>query len=294
MPVALLTSIAMCAFAANSILCRLALGSSSIDPASFSALRLAAGALALYALHRATRGRTATLGGSWPSAALLFLYAFPFSFAYVSIATGTGALILFGAVQATMLSVGIVSGERVTLAQAAGLMSAACGLVYLVLPGIAAPAPIGSALMAMAGVAWGFYSLRGRGASDALSETTGNFLRSAPLAALAPLALGGLSASPRELSLPGALLAVSSGALASGLGYAVWYAALRGLSRTRAATVQLSVPILAALGGVLFMGEAVSPRLLVSAALVLGGLGFALRVPRVPSPSPNAPQPRAE
>jgi drug/metabolite transporter (DMT)-like permease len=203
---------------------------------------------------------------------MLFLYAVPFSFSYVSLSTGTGALILFGAVQATMLIAGVASGERPLPLQWTGIALAIGGLVYMVLPGVSAPSPTGSALMAVAGVAWGLYSLRGRGAEDPLAETGANFVRSVPLAvAVSVIALGDL-----HLTARGAALAVASGAAASGLGYVIWYAALRGLSATAAAIVQLSVPVLAALGGVVFMGETISRRLLIASALILGGVLLAL------------------
>lgn len=238
-------------------------------------MRLASGALMLMLLCRLRRGG-APMGGSWKSSVLLFLYAVPFSFAYDSLATGTGALILFGAVQATMLIAAVTSGERPGLLQWAGLATAVVGLVYLVLPGVSAPAPGGSALMAVAGIAWGFYSLRGRGVTDPLAETAGNFVRSVPMvAAVAIATIGDLHLSPH-----GALLAVTSGALASGLGYAIWYAALRGLTATVAATVQLSVPVLASAGGVIFMAEAITHRLLIASVLILGGVGLALLRPR--------------
>jgi drug/metabolite transporter (DMT)-like permease len=266
-----LTVLALTAFAANSVLCRAALGGGTIDAASFSALRLLSGALILWLLVTLRPGRT-TLGGSWPSATSLFLYAVPFSFAYESLATGTGALILFGAVQATMLIAAVRSGERPSSLQWLGLLTAIGGLVYLVLPGVSAPDPLGSALMTVAGISWGFYSLRGRAATDPLGETAGNFARSLPMMALVSAAsLGAL-----RVDAAGALLAVTSGALASGVGYAIWYAALPGLTAARAATVQLSVPVLAAAGGVIFMVEAVTPRLAIASVLILGGVALAL------------------
>ncbi len=271
MRVAVLTILALTAFAANSVLCRAALGDDAIDAASFSVLRLCSGALTLWLLVRLRPGRT-TLGGSWPSATYLFLYAVPFSFAYESLATGTGALILFGAVQATMLIAAVASGERPGWLQWLGLLTALGGLVYLVLPGVSAPDPLGSALMTVAGIGWGFYSLRGRAATDPLGETAGNFARSLPMVALVSAAsLGAL-----RVDASGAMLAVTSGALASGVGYAIWYAALPGLTATIAATVQLSVPVLAAMGGVILMAEAITPRLVTASLLILGGVALAL------------------
>ena len=281
MRTAVLTAVALAAFAANSILCRAALGSGAIDAGSFSAVRLLSGALVLALLMRLRPG-AATTGGSWSSAALLFLYAVPFSFAYNTLSTGTGALVLFGAVQATMLTAAVMSGERPGRLQWAGLLTAIGGLVYLVLPGVSAPSPLGSALMALAGFAWALYSLRGRATADPLAETAGNFMRSLPWVALvasAPMfGLGEL-----HVSASGVVLATASGALASGIGYAVWYAALTGLTATVAATVQLSVPVLAAVGGVVFMAEGITERLLVASLLILGGVGTALFRPRAPA-----------
>ena len=271
MRIVALTILALTAFAANSVLCRAALGEGTIDAASFSALRLLSGALALWLLVTLRPGRT-TLGGNWRSATYLFLYAVPFSFAYESLSTGTGALILFGAVQATMLIAAVLSGERPGWLQWLGLLTALGGLVYLVLPGVSAPDALGSALMTVAGVGWGFYSLRGRSATDPLGETAGNFARSLPMVALVSAA----SLGAVRVETTGAMLAVTSGALASGVGYAIWYAALPGLTAASAATVQLSVPVLAAMGGVILMAEVVTPRLLIASLLILGGVALAL------------------
>ena len=269
----ILTGLAMIAFAANSVLCRVALGGAAIDAASFSSVRLAAGALTLALMTAATgRGAAICTLGNWPSAGLLFLYAVPFSFAYLTLSTGTGALLLFGAVQATMILAGLLAGERPHPLEWTGLAVALAGLVYLVFPGLTAPAPAGSALMLTAGVAWGCYSLRGRGSGDPIGTTTGNFVRAVPFAvAVSAALLSRVHLSPRGLGL-----ACASGAITSGCGYVIWYAALRGLSATRAATVQLSVPILAAAGGVLFLAEAVSLRLVLSGVTILGGVGLAL------------------
>jgi drug/metabolite transporter (DMT)-like permease len=209
---------------------------------------------------------------NWTAAALLFLYAVPFSFAYVNLSTGTGALILFGSVQATMLIAALASGEQPHPLQWVGLAVAVGGLVYLVLPGISAPSPLGSLLMAVAGIAWGLYSLVGRRVVDPLGQTRDNFVRSLPMAAVVSLAAAG----DLRITLSGAALAVASGAVASGVGYAIWYTALGGLTATLAATVQLSVPIIAAAGGIVFMGETVTRRLLVASVLVLGGVALAL------------------
>ena len=270
--VSLLTTAAMVAFAANSVLCRAALGGGEIDAASFSAIRLLSGAVALSAIHAVRRGARTPRRAGWFSAALLFLYAVPFSFAYNTLTTGTGALILFAAVQATMLVAGLASGERPRLLQWIGLAAALGGMMYLVLPGVTAPSPTGSVLMAVAGIAWGLYSLHGRGAVDPLGESRDNFVRSVPMVAVVSL----LSVGDFEMTPVGALLAVTSGALASGAGYVIWYTALGGLTATFAATVQLSVPVIAAAGGVLVMGESVTFRLVLSSVLILGGVALAL------------------
>jgi drug/metabolite transporter (DMT)-like permease len=274
---AVLTAVTMVGFAANSILCRLALGARTIDAASFAALRLGSGALMLFAIARAMhRDGGGGERGSWLSATMLFAYALPFSLAYLSLSAGTGALILFGMVQATMVLAGLSGGERPRVLEWLGLAAALAGLVYLVSPGLEAPSASGSTLMAGAGVAWGIYSLRGRGVRDPVRVTADNFARSVPMvlaAAALSAALAGAHVSAR-----GALLAVVSGAVTSSLIYVVWYAAVRGLTATRAATVQLSVPALAALGGVAFLAEPLTPRLILSAALILGGVGVALAV----------------
>jgi drug/metabolite transporter (DMT)-like permease len=271
----LLTLLAMIAFAANSLLCRLALGHTGIDAASFTTIRLASGALALW-LIVAMRGAGA-VGGSWPSAGALFAYAAAFSFAYLSLAAGVGALLLFGAVQATMILAGLRAGERLDLQQSMGLTLALGGLVYLMLPGLSAP-PLGGALLMLgAGVAWGVYSLRGRGTADPLGATAGNFLRAAPLG----IGLGVAALPWAQLDVAGAGYAVLSGALASGAGYAVWYAALRGLHATHAATVQLSVPVIAAAGGVALLGEPVTLRLAFASVAILGGIALVVHAPAV-------------
>jgi drug/metabolite transporter (DMT)-like permease len=266
----ILTIITMTAFATNSVLCRMALGAHAVDAASFTAVRLVSGAVTLAALTLFLRGYHALTAGSWLSGFELFLYAVAFSFAYLSLSAGTGALILFGSVQATMIISGLRSGERPHMLQWAGLAIALAGLIYLVFPGITAPSPGGSLLMAMAGVAWGLYSLRGRGVEDPLSRTSGNFIRAVPFAAVVwASGVQGLHAEPR-----GILLALLSGTLASGIGYVIWYSALRGLSSTRAATVQLSVPVLAAFGGVIFLAEVVTLRLVIASILILGGVAL--------------------
>jgi drug/metabolite transporter (DMT)-like permease len=270
-----LTTVAMLAFAANSLLCRLALQDATIDPASFGSVRLVSGALILAAIVRWRAGPPAAARTDWLAAAMLWAYVAGFSFAYLTLTAGTGALILFGAVQVTMFSAGLHAGERFTASAWAGLAIAVGGLIYLVSPGVTAPAPLGAALMGGAGIAWGIYSLRGRGAGEPVAATAGNFLRASPLA----LALSALSiafAGTLHVSTQGVLLAIASGALTSGLGYVVWYAALPGLTALRAATVQLSVPPIAAAGGALLLAEALSLRLLLSSAAILGGIALVL------------------
>ena len=267
-----LTILTLIAFAANSVICRLALGEETIDAVGFTAVRLVSGALTLLLLCVARRRAFVMPGaGDWISAVMLFVYAATFSLAYLSLSTGTGALILFGAVQVTMIVVGLAAGERLHPLQWGGLVAALTGLVYLVSPGLSAPSPGGAVLMAVAGVAWGVYSLRG-GGSDPVATTAGNFVRAAPLALVA----GAVMYSELRLTLPGVLLAVFSGAVTSGIGYVLWYAALRGLTTTSAAVLQLSVPVLAALGGVALMSETVTMRLVVASAVTLGGVGLAV------------------
>lgn len=264
---------ALASFAANSVLCRLALGGAAIDAGSFSAIRLASGAAALWLIVAVRAGGSAQPGGSWLSAGTLFLYAVTFSFAYLDLSAGAGALILFGSVQASMILGAFRAGDRPNMRESAGMLLALGGLGYLASPGLAAPSFSGALLMAIAGGAWGVYSLRGRGAADPLGDTAGNFVRTLPLA----IGLGLTVLHDSRVSAEGVLLAVMSGALTSGVGYMLWYAALRGLSVTRAAAVQLCVPILAAGGGVAFLSEEISSRLVVGAALILGGVGLALR-----------------
>jgi drug/metabolite transporter (DMT)-like permease len=269
-----LTAAAMLAFAANSLLCRAALGGGHADAATFTLLRLAGGALALGLLARTRAIPPPPARFAWGSAVALFAYAIGFSLAYRRIPAGAGALLLFAAVQLTMIGAGLRGGERPRAPEWAGLALSIAGLVVLARPGFARPDSQGALLMVVAGAAWGVYSLRGRGRADAVGLNAASFARAVPLAlaasAVAAL-LGGARVSPLGVSL-----ALGSGALASGLGYAVWYAALRGLTATRAAIVQLSVPPLAAAGGVLLLGERLSARLLVASVLILGGIALAV------------------
>ncbi len=268
----LLAGIALLAFAANSVLCRLALRDGAIDPASFTAVRIASGALMLLVVAATARSEGGARPRSWRAAAMLFLYAAAFSFAYVSLSAGTGALFLFGAVQVTMLVAATLGGERLGSLQWVGFLSAVGGLAWLVAPGVTAPSPSGALLMTGAGIAWGLYSVHGRGSSAPLLETRTNFVLAVPMALLLVLvAMKGLHLSPRGVGL-----AVISGAVTSGLGYVVWYRALRSLSGVSAALVQLATPVITAVGGILWLGEALTHRVVVATVLVLGGIALAI------------------
>ena len=266
-----LTTLSMLAFAGNSLLCRLALQQSQLDAGSFTSIRLVSGALVLWLVARKFRGDQ-NGAGNWPSALALFIYAAAFSFAYVRLPTATGALLLFGAVQATMISYGLWKGERLRALQRVGLALALSGLLGLLLPGLSAPPLAGSVLMIGAGVAWGVYSLRGKGAGDPTRVTAGNFLRAAPIAIALSLLM--LVLQRVTLDAAGIGYALASGALTSGLGYAIWYTVLPALKATTAATVQLSVPVLAALGGIVFLGETVTLRLGLASLAILGGIAL--------------------
>jgi len=267
---AALTAAALVGFASNSILCRMALAPRLIDAASFTTIRLGAGALALALLARASNSPSGGYGASrWMAAILLFTYAAAFSFAYLRLSAGTGAIVLFGAVQATMIGWGLISGERLRRIQWVGFAAALGGLVLLTLPGLTAPDTAGLGLMALAGASWGVYSILGKGAGHPLSATAANFLLAFPFAAAASL-LPGL---PAHTSTRGVVLAAGSGAIASGLGYVLWYAALKGgLTSLRAGVVQLAVPVLTAAGGRLVLNETITPRMLVAAAVIFGGV----------------------
>jgi len=266
-----LTVVAMVAFAANSVLCRLALGAGLIDAASFATVRTISGAVLLAAILL-LRQETVAARPDWRSVVALYLYMVFFAFAYLSLSAGTGALILFGAVQLTMFTVALRSGEQFPMISWAGLVLAIAGLVYLVSPGLTAPDPLGAALMTIAGISWGAYSLVGRSAKDPVEATAHNFLYAVPLVVATSLVFIGDFA----ITATGAAYAVVSGAVASGVGYVIWYAALRGLTGTGAATVQLSVPVIAAIGGVILLSEAVTLRLVVASAATLGGVALVL------------------
>lgn len=270
-----LTVLAMLAFAGNSLLCRIALRDTAIDAATFTAIRIASGALML-AIILKSRGSRPLEGGSWFAALMLFSYAAFFSFAYRELSAATGALLLFGAVQMTMMGFGLFAGERLGVVKIAGLAIALGGLVTLLLPGLAAPPLVGALLMIVAGVSWGVYSIVGRTLGNPTAATGGNFLRAVPFAAA--LGLAGLGHS--AVDLHGALYAVLSGAITSGLGYALWYAALPSLKSTQAAIIQLSVPALAALGGAVLLAEPITARLLMASAAILGGIAITIAARR--------------
>ena len=271
-PVIALTALAMLAFAANSVLTRLALAPGLIDPASFSTLRILSGAVFLAALVIGSSGGARRFRWRAPMAAALAVYVVGFTYAYLSLDAGAGALILFGAVQVTMLLVGVSEGERFGMLAWAGLAIAATGLVLLVSPGDSRVDILGAGAMALAGVAWGAYSLLGRGSVDPLGATAANFVLCVPIVLL----VSALSWSELKISASGTAYAVASGAVASGAGYAIWYTALRSLQAGTAATVQLTVPVIAAIGGVLFIAEPITVRLLASSGLTLGGVALVI------------------
>lgn len=272
-PLIALATLAMLAFAANSLLCRMALTQSDISPGMFTALRLVSGAVTLLILTT-TSNKASYSAGSWRGAVALFTYAAAFSYAYVGMSTGTGALLLFGAVQLTMISVGIARGERFGYYQIAGFVLAILGLIVLLMPGVTSPAPVPAILMVIAGIAWGAYSLMGKNAVSGLSVTAGNFVRALPLVAL----LGGALIFMDRLSwdLQGGLLALASGALASGLGYAIWYLVLPAIPATIAATLQLSVPVIAALAGWVVLAEAITLQMSLASVAILGGIALVI------------------
>lgn len=265
----ILTGLALIAFAANSVLCRLALKDEVIDAASFTIIRLLSGAIVLFLIIISTQKITRlSANGSWLASLMLFVYAITFSYAYISLDTGTGALILFGSVQITMILLSLITGDRLHYIEWAGVIIAFTGFVYLILPGVTAPSPMGFMLMAAAGIAWGIYTLKGRGSQNPLMDTAYNFLRTIPLVILLTI----ITVSNANYSSEGILLALLSGGITSGIGYTIWYIALGGLSATQAAVLQLLVPIIAAFGGVIFAAEAITGRLTISAAMVLGGI----------------------
>ncbi len=270
--IAILTSATLVCFAANSLLCRAALRPRLADPVTFTSIRIASGAAMLALLLVAAR-RARPAGGTWGSAIALFLYAAAFSLAYVRIGAGVGALLLFAAVQVTMVGWTAARGVRPTPAQVVGVLVALGGLAWLAAPGATAPDPLGAGLMLAAGVAWGVYSLRGRGARDPIAVTAHNFALSVPFAIALSLAL----VRGTSITAPGAALAAASGALASGGGYSLWYAVVPSLGATRAAAVQLAVPVLAGVGATAFLGERLTARIAVAAVAILAGIALTLR-----------------
>ncbi|WP_427913423.1 DMT family transporter [Ramlibacter sp. MMS24-I3-19] len=273
-----LTTLVMIAFAGNSLLCRMALKGTALDPATFTVVRIISAAVVLAVIAQ-WRHRPSHRAGNWRSALALFAYAAAFSYAYVSLTAATGALLLFGAVQATMIGWGVFRGERMRPHQLGGLVLALAGLIGLLLPGLSSPPLDGSVLMLLAGIAWGVYSLRGKGADDPAQVTAGNFLR-----AVVPALLLGLLGLPwAHWDTRGVACALASGAITSGMGYAVWYSVLPALRATTAAVVQLSVPFIAAFGGILFLSESLTIRLVLASVAVISGIAAV---------TTNSPQPR--
>jgi drug/metabolite transporter (DMT)-like permease len=264
----IMTVLALIAFAANSVLCRLALAEYNIDAASFTAIRLSSGAITLFIILLIRNQGKVSVSMNYWSALMLFVYALFFSYSYIEIATGTGALILFGSVQLTMILYSICCGERPGNLALLGLVIAFAGLVYLLMPGVTAPSLFSALLMMIAGIAWGVYTLRGKDSTTPLTDTTWNFIATIPLLVITSLIL----IDDMQINKEGVILAIASGALASGMGYAIWYAALAHLSSTNAATVQLSVPVIATIGGVLFMAEPITVRMMIAGIVVLGGI----------------------
>lgn len=269
----LLTILAMIAFAANSILCRAALGNGLIDAVGYTSIRLASGAIVLVLILWIKSPDSFRPKFDSIASLMLATYAFALSYAYVQLSTGTGALILFGMVQLTLILMGLFKGERPRPLAWSGMTVAIAGLVYLLLPGVSAPPIMAAMLMAISGIAWGFYTLRGSRSANATANTTWNFVGALPLVGLAIV----LTGSHMQWHNPdGILLAVMSGALASGLGYVLWYAALPGLTLTQAANVQIPVPVIAAFGGILFMDEHLTLRLVIASLLTLGGIAMVI------------------
>jgi drug/metabolite transporter (DMT)-like permease len=286
--VVILTVLALLAFAGNSLLCRAALAHTHIDAVSFTTIRLLSGAIILW-FFVLLRGGMRSGSGNWMSALALFAYAIGFSLSYAHLTAAAGALILFSAVQTTMIGYGLWSGERMRAFQVVGLTLACGGLTGLLLPGLSAPPLIGALLMLGAGIAWGIYSLRGKSAGDPLKVTAGNFIRATPMAAVLSVLLWGNA----TLDLAGVGYAFLSGALASGVGYAIWYTALPFLKSTTAATVQLSVPIIVALSGVFFLSEPLTLRLLAASVAIIGGIALVVFA-GTPRKTPNHSLKRAD
>ncbi len=265
----LLTGLALVAFAANSVLCRLALGTKAIDAPSFTIIRLLSGVIVLLILIKIKNNELSSNSkGSWYSGIMLFLYAITFSFAYITLDTGTGALILFGSVQITMIALSLFSGNRLHFTEWLGVIIAFTGFIYLILPGVTAPSTTGFLLMTVAGVAWGIYTINGKGSKNPLRDTTFNFLRTIPFIIIMLLVV----LKDVNYTSKGILMAIISGGVTSGIGYTIWYMALKGLTSTQAAVVQLLVPAIAAFGGVIFVFEKITFRLTISSTMILGGI----------------------
>ncbi|MEO8361021.1 MAG: DMT family transporter [Vicinamibacteria bacterium] len=284
---AALTAAALVSFSLNSLLCRAALGAHLIDAVTFTSIRLISGAVVLTVLARRASGASKTsgtsptsalpsLGDRATSALILFLYALPFSLAYLRISAGTGAFVIFGCVQITMIGSSLLAGRGLRLQEGLGLVLALTGLAWLTRPGTESPSVPGIALMAVAGFAWGLYSIRGRKAGPPLQANARNFAATVPMTLIASVA----AMASMQITAKGALLALLSGAVTSGLGYVAWYAALPSLSVTRASILQLAVPPMASAMGVVILGEALSSRLLVAAPLILGGIALAVMAPK--------------
>lgn len=266
----ILTTLALIAFAANSVLCRMALGDESIDAANFTIIRLLSGALVLYMLFKLKSKNisTSTTKGNWFSSSMLFLYAITFSFAYITLDTATGALILFGAVQITIILYSIITGHKLKLLEWVGAFISFLGFIYLILPGVTSPSLVGFILMSIAGIAWGIYTVKGKVSKDSLADTTFNFLKTIPFVLIVFV----FTFNNGHYSSEGILLAIISGGITSGIGYTIWYLAIRGLTSVQSAVVQLLVPVIAAFGGVLFISEVITYRLTISSVLILGGI----------------------
>ncbi len=265
----ILTGLALIAFAANSVLCRLALGDKTIDAASFTNIRLFSGAVVLLLILKLYNSQSQNSSkGNWLSSFMLFLYAVTFSFAYISLDTGTGALIMFGSVQITIILLSIISGNRLNIYEWLGVTIAFLGFVYLILPGVSSPSLIGFSLMTIAGIAWGIYTLKGKESKNPLRDTTYNFIRTIPFIIILLV----FTIQHSSYSTKGVVLAIISGGITSGIGYTIWYMAMEGLSKIQTAVIQLLVPIIAAFGGVIFVDEKITFRLSIASILVLGGI----------------------
>lgn len=272
------TSLALVAFAGNSVLCRLALADNQIDAASFTAIRLLAGILVLSILVKLANTRqrqvkpTSKKVKSWLGAIALFIYALSFSFAYIQLNTGTGALVLFAAVQISMLLYAIYSGERLNKTAVVGFLLAVAGFAYLISPNLTSPSLIGFILMTISGIAWAAYTLLGKGANNPLIDTADNFIKTLPLVGLLTILVYLFAQDSMNISSTGLILAITSGAVTSAIGYAIWYAALKNLTATNAAVLQLLVPVIAAIGGIIFANETLTLEFLLASTMLLGGI----------------------